>query len=238
MLDAFERRIIYLLENGELITDEYDVLGKPINVAHIRSHRTTNKIDINNNQPLFYPLNITPEYERYYLEAKKIYVGLKEKKYLGGLRLLAQHSVMKSQITGKNGLYSPTALGFAKIKDVNSIYYLVEKGHLEIISCIGKGYDRDDAIHMKIKNSTNSRIITYIPKNAMFEQSKSYERQNLVVSKRIPVIVEAGRVIDIKIPAMCANSDLGSPRGDEMNLTPFRLIKEVINQTDVWGFTL
>lgn len=238
-LEPHQSRVILFDENGRPF-DIHSVIGQARNATQIAAKKTRQRIiDTATIEPVYsnhgIPQNSVDK-DEYLHQARKTYEGIIEERGLGGFRLLSLHSAMKAEKTRNVGLYSPVALGFVKEMDSKSLYYYVLHGELEITSCIANGFDKDDAIVMKIKNNTLDRIVTYIPKNTMFEQKNNFDRQNLVVSKRIPVIVEPGDVTELVVPAMCANSSLSSPSNDAMNLTPFKLIKDAEDQQRVWDF--
>lgn len=141
--------------------------------------------------------------------------------YLGGRMVLAQNSFLRSQRDGKSGLCSPSALNLKVDESTDTLYHMVKAGSLEMLECIGNGYNSDDALQLRISNKTSERIRFRVPQGMMFEQSDWTGNQNLVVPDDQWYEIGPGEEQSFPVPAMCANATGGSPSRDRMNLTPF-----------------
>jgi len=160
--------------------------------------------------------------------------------YLGGRMLLAQTSLLRSQRDKKPGLYSPAALNMSVWNNSQSLYNLVKQGNLEIIECIGDGFNSDDAIQLKIQNKSTQRVRFNVPKGMMFEQSSWTGNQNLVVPDEQWFEIGPGEEQNFPVPALCANATGGGPNRNRMNLTPFvmnDLGNSFTDQENMWRTT-
>jgi len=161
--------------------------------------------------------------EKFTSAASQVYADLYHDPdhYLGGRMVLTQNSFLRSQRDGKPGLYSPAALNM-KVEDrMDSLYHKVKTGFLEILECVGDGYNSDDALQLRISNNSDERVRFCLPKGTMFEQSEWTGNQNLVVPSEQWYEIGPGEEQSFPVPAMCANATGGSPSRDRMNLTPF-----------------
>ena len=141
--------------------------------------------------------------------------------YLGGRMVLAQNSFLRSQRDGKPGLYSPAALNLSIEEGTDTLYHMVKAGSLEMLECVGNGYNSDDALQLRISNTTGERIRFRVPQGMMFEQADWTGNQNLVVPDDQWYEIGPGEEQSFPVPGMCANATGGSPSRDRMNLTPF-----------------
>ncbi len=161
--------------------------------------------------------------EKFTSAASRVYANLfhDPDHYLGGRMVMTQNSFLRSQRDGKPGLYSPAALNLTVEERPDSLYQNVKSGYLEILECVGDGYNSDDALQLRISNNSPERVRFCIPKGAMFEQSEWTGNQNLVVPEEQWYEIGPGEEQSFPVPAMCANATGGSPSRDRMNLTPF-----------------
>jgi hypothetical protein len=161
--------------------------------------------------------------EKFTEAASKVYSDLHHApdQYLGGRMVLAQNSFLRSQRDGKPGLYSPAALNLRVDEGTDTLYHMVKAGSLEMLECIGNGYNSDDALQLKVSNNTGERIRFRVPQGMMFEQAGWTGNQNLVVPSDQWYEIGPGEEQSFPVPAMCANATGGSPNRNRMNLTPF-----------------
>ncbi len=163
---------------------------------------------------------------------------------LGGYRLMATFSRLKSERTGQCAIYSPNALGFDYDNSVNGLHHHLVNGNLTLDEAYGQGYDHADSIRLELTNNTEGKIRLCMAPGTAFEQvDQMSSQQNVVLRDEIEVTILPGDTATITAHGMCANSSGGSPNG-ELLATPFRLMgaSNIMNrdgnaQDDLWART-
>jgi hypothetical protein len=156
-------------------------------------------------------------------EARRVYPNLvvDDTRNLGGAQLLAQFSHLRSARDNTTAIYSPAALNMTYESRTDSLYHAANTGKVEIQSIIGNGYNRSNAITMRVHNPGNQAVRMVVPRGTMVEQQTWTGKQNLVVNDDVWIDIEPGQTGAFPLPAFCANASGGSPSGEPMNLTPF-----------------
>ncbi|MCH1540943.1 MAG: hypothetical protein L7S56_05880 [Candidatus Poseidonia sp.] len=159
----------------------------------------------------------------FYNETRRVYPNLvvNDQRSLGGAQLLAQFSHLRSQRDNTSAIYSPAALNMAFESRTDSLYHAASQGRIEIQSIVGDGYNRNDAINMRVHNPTSEAVRLLVPQGTMVEQQTWNGNQNLVVKEDVWIDIQPGQTGSFPLPAFCANASAGSPNNDLMNLTPF-----------------
>ena len=141
---------------------------------------------------------------------------------MGGSMLVAQLSYLRSQRDGQRvGIYSPAALNLRCDDGVDTLYSLMSAGDISLTTCVGKGYNRSDALELCVRNNTDTELRVRIPQGALFEQAEWNGNQNLVVKEEQFVIIGPAKEETFPLFACCANASAGAPSDDVMNITPF-----------------
>jgi hypothetical protein len=156
-------------------------------------------------------------------ETRRVYPHLMvdDNRNLGGAQLLAQFSHLRSARDNTTAIYSPAALNMTYASRTDSLYHAASTGKVEIESIIGNGYNRSNAITMRVRNPGNQAVRMVVPRGTMVEQQTWTGKQNLVVNDDVWIDIEPGQTGAFPLPAFCANASGGSPSGEPMNLTPF-----------------
>ena len=156
-------------------------------------------------------------------EARRVYPNLvvDDTRNLGGAQLLAQFSHLRSARDNTTAIYSPAALNMTYESRTDSLYHAANTGKVEIQSIIGNGYNRSNAITMRVHNPGDQAVRMVVPRGTMVEQQTWTGKQNLVVNDDVWIDIEPGQTGAFPLPAFCANASGGSPSGEPMNLTPF-----------------
>jgi len=156
-------------------------------------------------------------------ETRRVYPNLvvDDSRNLGGAQLLAQFSHLRSARDNTTAIYSPAALNMTYASRTDSLYHAASTGKVEIESIVGNGYNRSNAITMRVRNPGNQAVRMVVPRGTMVEQQTWTGKQNLVVNDDVWIDIEPGQTGAFPLPAFCANASGGSPSGEPMNLTPF-----------------
>ena len=156
-------------------------------------------------------------------ETRRVYPNLvvDDSRNLGGAQLLAQFSHLRSARDNTTAIYSPAALNMTYASRTDSLYHAASTGKVEIESIVGNGYNRSNAITMRVRNPGNQAVRMVVPRGTMVEQQTWTGKQNLVVNDDVWIDIEPGQTGVFPLPAFCANASGGSPSGEPMNLTPF-----------------
>ena len=156
-------------------------------------------------------------------ETRRVYPNLvvDDNRNLGGAQLLAQFSHLRSARDNTTAIYSPAALNMTYASRTDSLYHAASTGKVEIESIVGNGYNRSNAITMRVRNPGNQAVRMIVPRGTMVEQQTWTGKQNLVVNDDVWIDIEPGQTGAFPLPAFCANASGGSPSGEPMNLTPF-----------------
>jgi len=156
-------------------------------------------------------------------ETRRVYPNLvvDDSRNLGGAQLLAQFSHLRSARDNTTAIYSPAALNMTYASRTDSLYHAASTGKVEIESIVGNGYNRSNAITMRVRNPGDQAVRMVVPRGTMVEQQTWTGKQNLVVNDDVWIDIEPGQTGAFPLPAFCANASGGSPSGEPMNLTPF-----------------
>jgi len=168
--------------------------------------------------------NITEDRPNMFVsETRRVYPNLvvDDSRNLGGAQLLAQFSHLRSARDNTTAIYSPAALNMTYASRTDSLYHAASTGKVEIESIVGNGYNRSNAITMRVRNPGNQAVRMVVPRGTMVEQQTWTGKQNLVVNDDVWIDIEPGQTGAFPLPAFCANASGGSPSGEPMNLTPF-----------------
>ena len=213
-------REILFNENGEPVNEG---CIQDLNVAHENDDGTP--IDPHSNRSERTRIrNITGDRSVMFVsEARRVYPNLvvDDTRNLGGAQLLAQFSHLRSARDNTTAIYSPAALNMTYESRTDSLYHAANTGKVEIQSIIGNGYNRSNAITMRVHNPGNQAVRMVVPRGTMVEQQTWTGKQNLVVNDDVWIDIEPGQSGAFPLPAFCANASGGSPSGEPMNLTPF-----------------
>ena len=163
---------------------------------------------------------------------------------LGGYRLMATFSRLKSERTGQCAIYSPNALGFDYDNSTNGLHHHLVNGNLTMDEAYGRGYDCADSIRLELTNNTNRDIRLCMAPGTAFEQvDQMSSQQNVVLRDEIEVTILPGNTATITAHGMCVNQSGGPPNG-RLLATPFRLMgaSNIMNrsesaQRDLWART-
>lgn len=188
-----------------------------------------------------------PVARRAFYEASKNHIhGIYDEpeRGLGGYRLMATFSRLKSERTGQCAIYSPNALGFDYDNSVNGLHHHLVNGNLTLDEAYGRGYNCADSIRLELTNNTDRDIELSMAPGTAFEQvDQMSNQQNVVLRDEIEVTILPGDTATITAHGMCANQSGGSPNG-ALLATPFRLMdaSNIMNrsgdaQRDLWART-
>jgi hypothetical protein len=163
---------------------------------------------------------------------------------IGGYRLMSTFSRLRSERTGRCGIYSPNALGFEYDESQESLHHHLLNDHLRLVEAYGQGYDRPDAIRLELTNTTTQPIHLRMQPGTAFEQrDKQSNQQNVVLKDEIDVTILPGESTTVTAHGMCANRT-GAPPDGHLLVTPFRLMdannimsRRGSEQHDLWSRT-
>ncbi len=164
---------------------------------------------------------------------------------IGGYTLMATFSRLRSERTGRGGVYSPTALGFEYDNSGNSLHNHLLNGDLVLHEAYGKGFNHSDSIRLELTNTSDRDIQLHMVAGTAFEQRYGHtlNQQNVVLRDDVEVTILPGESATITAHGMCANRTGASPDG-HLLVTPFRLMDASTimgrggrEQNDLWART-
>lgn len=137
-------------------------------------------------------------------------------------------------------LRNPAALGLSRVAADSSLF-AQRRGQRIFVQSVGAPRTQswedeigaDYEVLLEISAPVDPEI--EVDLGVVFEQSALNNVQTLAAAQSRRVVVPAGAMVPLGVPAWCLNRDLRAPGGEPVSITPFRIRVDESSQGAVWA---